>query len=790
MKCILYILILIPSFMFGQLSTNISMSPTQLVQNVLLGQGVVISSVQFTGDNVAIGEFTSGPTSLGGMTHGIVMTTGTVLNSVSGPQGPNDEGGSGTDNNGGSSGLLNGLIGGGSNTFNAATLEFNFVATGDVVSFKYVFGSEEYLEYVDAGFNDVFGLFISGPGIAGTQNIAKLPNGTPVTIDNVNNNANSAFYIDNGDGSEGPFNGSSNFIQYDGYTRILTASSNVQCGGTYHLTIAIADVGDGILDSGIFLEAESLTSIAPIDIVMQTSANYFGDPTIIAEGCTSADFTFTRTETDVAIVVPITVTGTATSGLDYTNTIPVSLNLAAGVASQTFTFDAILDAIDEGLESIILTFLVPDPCSGTIIEKEFTLQIQQVEPIQVTIENDTIFCDGVQSVVLTPVITGGLEPITYAWSTLETSPTISVSPTVTTIYSVTATDFCLNSNDTDDAEIYIPPLVPIVIQPITNISEICAYISHTIIPVASGGTGSTYNYLWKREQTPIGNQSTITLTPSATGNYTLIVSDNCGAVDSVKFIYTVITPLLIPEINTPLIVCPGDPVILTASATLGLGAYSYFWVHSSETTPVVTVNPFVTTTYTVEISDECQTYRIPISTVAPVNIPFANFSFSTSNLQMNEPIQFNNQSTNSVSYFWDLGNGQTSTDKNPVTSYSGIGTYDVTLIEIDNQGCTDTVTKTINIGYALYIPNTFTPDGNRFNNDFFAKSINIIILKVEIYNRWGEIVFETKNETDWEWDGSYKKKPCPDGIYTYKIRYKTVSAAEEFDKIGHVNLLR
>jgi gliding motility-associated-like protein len=786
MKLIAYIVFFVPTVIFSQLLTNTSMSPPQLVQNVLLGEGVNVSNINFTGSLQAIGSFTANNTNLG-LGSGIVITTGTVLGN-SGPQGPNDDGASGIDNGEAGAQILNGILGQ-NNTFNGAVLEFDFQAVGDLVSFNYVFGSEEYLEYVSAGFNDVFGLFISGPGIVGTQNIAKLPNQTIVSIDNVNNVSNGGFYVDNGDGGEAPFNGSNLFIQYDGFTRVLTASSPVQCGGTYHLTIAIADVGDPDWDSGIFLEAESLVSEAATEIILSTSGNYFGDPTIIAEGCTSADFTFTRTNTTNAINIPIEVSGTAQSGLDYTNSIPAVLSLNAGQASATFTFDAILDAVVDDLETIVLNFLVPDECVG-VNEQEFTITLKEVEPISVILENDTIFCDGAQTVTLTPILTGGIEPITYEWSTNATTPTITVAPQQTTNYTVTVTDFCLNSTATDNADVYIPPIVPVVIEPILDLNELCPFVERQIVPEVSGGAGSQYNFSWTINGQNAGTASSITIEPEFSVNVTLSVNDGCGSVANESFIYTVQTPVLIPEINQPTIVCPGDSVLLSANATLGLGAYSYIWSHSMETTQDVWVNPLLTSTYTVNISDECQTYSIPISTSAPVHQPYADFSVTAAELNMGEPIKFNNQSLNGVSFVWNLGNGIFTAEENPITTYPDIGTYLVTLISTDDFGCIDTISREINIGYVLYIPNSFTPDGNRFNNTFFAKSINIDIIKFEIYNRWGELVFEATNDSDFKWDGNYNGKECPDGVYTYSIRYKTKSSREETKQSGHVTLLR
>ena len=122
------------------------------------------------------------------------------------------------DNLVGGSALLSGLIGG-TQTYNAGILEFDFIPYSDTVRFKYVFGSDEYPEFAppnSSGFNDVFGFFISGPGISGIQNIAQLPNGGGVvSINNVNATTNSQYYNFNGDG------GIKTFIQVGDWTHEL-----------------------------------------------------------------------------------------------------------------------------------------------------------------------------------------------------------------------------------------------------------------------------------------------------------------------------------------------------------------------------------------------------------------------------------------------------------------------------------------------------------------------------------------------------------------------------------------
>lgn len=239
----------------AQLITQVS-SPFWILPN-LLGSEYVVSNIQQSGHWEAFGYF-DGTNSNLGLSEGLVLTTGKVIG-VSGPCGPNNQENSGIDN--GFSGYtpLSTLIGGVA-TYNAAVLEFDVIVNADSIKIPFVFGSEEYLEYAGSAYNDPMAIFLSGPGIPGLQNIARLPMGTPVTINNVHpavSNtfgtfpaANEAFYVDNLT-SVSPTD--STKIQYDGFTVPIVATAAVNFGSTYHVIIAIADAGDPIYDSGLFI---------------------------------------------------------------------------------------------------------------------------------------------------------------------------------------------------------------------------------------------------------------------------------------------------------------------------------------------------------------------------------------------------------------------------------------------------------------------------------------------------------------------------------------------------------
>ncbi len=789
MKLICLIALLLPLSLMGQLVTS-AQSAASLVQNTLLGPGVTVSNITYNGASGTIGRFTANGTNLG-INSGIVITTGTIANNGSGPQGPNNSTNSGVDNGYPGFSALSSQAG--APTYNAAILEFDFVPYSDTVRFKYVFGSEEYPEYVCSDFNDAFAFFISGPGIGGAANIARLPNGQTVTINNVNGGnpggtgsgipacgaSNPAYYVNNTGGTG---------IQYDGFTKVLEAVSKVQCGQTYHLIIAIADAGDGIFDSGIFLEANSLTSKAPIEVDYTLSSDPFNDGKTMAEGCVNATVTLTRTKNlSQTVTVPILVSGTATEGVDYTN-IPNSVTFNPGQTTITFNISAFADGAAEGIETIDLDFQLMDPC-GNLNPYLLSLQIGDIEPVTVTVNSVDKLCPQDEA-VLTAVPGGGSGPYIFLWSTGETTPTITVNPTATQNYTISVTDNCLHETAQAVSTVTVPIYPPIVLVSTPDITEICPYVPKELTVQVSGGAGN-YTYSWHLTNgNVLGTNDTLDVIPSTSTMYYIEVTDQCdvAALDSV--LYTITSPPLVLTMSPNQIICPGDTVPISVSATGGYGQYFYNWLHSGETTAQVFVNPYTTTSYTVSVSDECQTFTVEGTTTVTVIEPDADFVISSNTLFEDLPITFQNLTVGGNTYEWEFGDGQTSTMVHPNNTYDVPGTYYVTLIATNYLGCKDTITKPITIQeeYWIYVPNTFTPDGNQFNNTFKASMINIREVDVTIYDRWGILVFES-NSIRWEWDGTYKDQPVPDGTYTYKIKYTTRSGIYgEF--VGHVNVLK
>jgi trimeric autotransporter adhesin len=179
-------------------------------------------------------------------------------------------------------------------------------------------------------------------------------------------------------------------------------------------------------------------------------------------------------------------------------------------------------------------------------------------------------------------------------------------------------------------------------------------------------------------------------------------------------------------------------------------------------------------------------------------LPNAVAAFSVNNPVhglMNPEFHTFNTSSNASIYSWDFGDGEVSTMFNPSHTYTeNAGSYVITLVANNAGNCPDTAELTVTIQEELifYVPNTFTPDGDEFNNVFspvFTSGFDPFNYTLTIYNRWGETLFES-NDTKFGWDGTYNGESCKTGIYTWTIRFKSSESDKKITKTGHIQLLK
>ncbi|MCK4800156.1 PKD domain-containing protein [Candidatus Parcubacteria bacterium] len=300
----------------------------------LLGSGVTVNNIQYTGANIAAGKF-SGGTGIIGIEQGIILSSGNIGNVV----GPNIEDGITTVNGLPGDADLNSLIPG-YTTSDASVLNMSFTPTGSVIVFEYVFASDEYNEYANSNYNDVFGFFLNG------NNVAYLP-GTDivVSINTINNGSkpfgensqNPEYYINN-DISDG---GGMLDTEMDGLTTVLTVTANVVPHQENTIKIAIADSGDSHLDSNVFIEGGSFSS-PQLTLIPLSATNFVG-----SEHTLTASFVDSNGAALVGKHVTFTITGLGggtgagiTNGngvatFTYTGTIPGIHKIVATSEDQT-----------------------------------------------------------------------------------------------------------------------------------------------------------------------------------------------------------------------------------------------------------------------------------------------------------------------------------------------------------------------------------------------------------------------------------------------------------------------
>lgn len=471
--------VLYQSAAFSQVVVSNNQNVEWYIQNVLAGQGVNITNVEFNGGaanvpNEQVGEFSDVTSSIG-LGEGLILGSGDVTLA----QQPNSGtgsflGGSGTT---GTDTDLAGITP--NQIWDECVVEFDFVPIGDSISFSYVFASEEYPEYVCGSVNDAFGFFLSGPNPAGgtytAQNLALIPDpnnpniytSTPVSINTVNpgvagssGTASNCTSIDPDWATYNVFyagNNTSTNFEYDGSTVVLTCRAAVICNQTYHIKLAIGDGGDSSFDSGVFLEGGSFTSVG-VDV----NAGILNGDTALYEGCNGAFFAFTRPDTTNDFTVHFEMSGDAINGFDY-DEVPDSLTLEAGVYTDTIFINPYVDGIDEPAETVEM-LIIYEICGGQYDTISAILTISDYDPLFVELPDSLNVC--AETITLTATTAGGLDPISHVWSTGETSTEITILPFETGDYVFTSTDECgVPASDTVTIWVQCPIVPPNVFTP-------------------------------------------------------------------------------------------------------------------------------------------------------------------------------------------------------------------------------------------------------------------------------------------------------------------------------------
>ena len=673
-----------PSLLPPNLETDPNWTAEDLISDVFIGGDCFdITGVNQLGSGAGVGFFSSGDVI--GMEKGIILSTGNVT-SAPGP-GSSGNASAATNPNNSDADLLQLSGNGAMNDCNG--IEFDFIPTLSDLTFKYVFASEEYCEFVGA-FNDAFGFFISGPGISGpfangAENIALVPGGggTNVAINTVNHNTNSAYFNPNDNSCGGTTNTAD--IRYDGFTQIFTASIQglVECE-VYHIKLIVGDANDRAYDTAVFLEGASFDAGGEIN-ADATVPNTGGNVAI--EECQDGQFIFTRSAVDLSLPLTInfTIGGTATAGVDYV-AFPPSVTIGANTNTFVLNVDILPDAIIEGAETITIT-LEDDACSclGQVTE----LIIEDYVPID--IPDEVIDVCGQVSTTLGPDITGGAPNFTYQWGGNQTTPTITVSPANTTMYFVTVTDQCGSTGEAS----FTVNVTTAPTATLSGSSSLCVEDPNpsatlTVTFTGLGPWDLTYNYN--------GSPTTITgimdnpfdLIVDAAGSYTLSTVENSACPGTVSGSATVnVVDVELTTVPMNVLCNGGSTGSIDLTAIGGDPVYNYSW----DTGPVSEdLNNITVGTYNVTVTDSngcSETTSVQITEPPVLNSNLVEVASVNCNGDATGAIDLT-ASGGSPGYFYVWSNGNPDEDISQLTA----GTYTVTVTDINSCTSVSSITLT------------------------------------------------------------------------------------------------
>lgn len=384
-----------------------------------------------------------------------------------------------------------------------------------------------------------------------------------------------------------------------------------------------------------------------------------------------------------------------------------------------------------------------------------------------------LICNGVcvGSAAVTPV--GGTAPYTYSWTGGQTSS--SVTGLCAGTYSVIVSDVS-GLSATTTVTITQPALLTVTAS---ATSATCGNADGSVSAGASGGTGA-YTFSWNASA-----QTTQSVTGLPAGNYSVTVTDGNGC--------TTVQPVSITNSNGPVTtlsqtnnLCKGQCTGTAAAATTG-GAqpYAYSWTNGQSSSAV---SNLCAGDYTVTVTDNtgCTTAQLVTITEPPALSITATSNPGSVLLGSSATLSASGGST----YQWSPSAGLSCTTcANPVATPSITTTYCVLVSDIN--GCSDSTCITLNVEMPcgiIYLPNAFSPNNDGENDMECVLGDCIESMRLVIYNRWGEKVFESEDQAVC-WDGRYKGEFENSAVYTYHLEVTLTSGKQEF-KRGNISIIR
>ena len=429
-----------------------------------------------------------------------------------------------------------------------------------------------------------------------------------------------------------------------------------------------------------------------------------------------------------------------------------------------------------------------------------SVTISEPSPFQVTASSDTTICIG-GAAVMDANASGGTPPYSFHWDQgVGTGKVQSVSPGSNTIYKVYAED--ANGCTSAKASVRIQYHPKLTVDAFKD-DSICPGKTASLSAIGSGGSGKGYSYSWSNGD----NGKATTVSPSSKTTYTVTLEDNCETPVASSDVTIALHEL--PDVKIEgkdLEACaPVNADLINATDPSMVGGQCIWDLGNGQSSSSCdTVEQIYTTPgcYDIDLSVRSPEGCVDSTTVQDMvcvrPYPKASFDHDPEKATVQDPaFTFGNRSVGASSYAWDFGGLDSSVQENPVYEFpaDSSGAYEVCMEASTQYGCRDTTCETVAIRgeSIIYVPNAFTPDGDGVNDKFgpVVQGIDRSDYSFFIYDRWGEIVFES-NHPEKKWDGSVKGEMSESktDVYVWRLVTKSAHTGKKIQKRGHVTLIR
>ncbi len=466
-------------------------------------------------------------------------------------------------------------------------------------------------------------------------------------------------------------------------------------------------------------------------------------------------------------------------------------SLSGGTAPYTYSWN-------NGANTSSVNNLMPGIYTVTVTDAlgcntNASATVNSPAALSLSANNPAPICIG-QQVTLSVNASGGTSPYTYSWQNGPNTQQYTISPGVGTNYTITVTDTNGCSSTLANIIVTVHPALQLL-PPTTAI--LCEGDQVTLHVQANGGNGGPYSYSWNNGMTG----PSIVVSPAQSTSYTVTLSDNCTLQPATAIIPVMIKSKPVVQfsssnatgcipVSVNFIDQSNSNVTSTFFWNFGDGTFS----NDKNVTHTYTQPGNYNVSHTVTDSAGCSATFNVINAVSVFPFAEASFSFTPkSPATINAPISFEDKSVNAALWLWNFGdNSGRSNLKNPLYTYKDTGEYTISLITISSHGCPDTTYKKIIINgeSIIYIPNSFTPNGDNINDGFIPISTGISQFEMYIFDRWGLQIYHTRDPHS-PWNGKVQGHDLTvqNDVYVYKI-YTTEVSGETHEYIGAVTIVK